>query len=384
VIWFLALRSLSQRPVRTVLTTLGIAVAVGSTVIFLSIGEGLRQVYTAQLSNIGPDLQVSYGPFDGLSISGVPELPLAYLDELEAEAERYGITEITPLMFYLRGGLNPAASFFFQGVPAAKELGDVYYGYEILEGRSLTAEDEGGNVAVIGQHAAERARVGLGSTLRLNPQSSFEIVGVARSGGGVIDNAILVPLSSLQEAVGITEQVNFFAIELQDSWRAAEIAEELSQRFPDLGFQTREDVLGVINQAIRIGDVVRLGISAIALIVGAIAVANTVLMSVFERTREFGVVRALGAKPRFLFGLVLAESVLLSLIGAGFGVLLGRLGIYAVNNVAMDLIGLEVAALTLRLLLFAIAIAILMGLLSGLLPAARAARIPITVAMARE
>ena len=77
----------------------------------------------------------------------------------------------------------------------------------------------------------------------------------------------------------------------------------------------------MLERGIRISDVVRLGISAIALIVGAIAVANTVLMSVFERTREFGVIRAVGAKPRFLFGLVLSESVLLSLIGAAFGVL---------------------------------------------------------------
>ncbi|MDQ3461184.1 MAG: ABC transporter permease [Deinococcota bacterium] len=384
MIWFLALRSLGQRLVRTFLTTLGIAVAVGSTVIFLSLGEGLRQVYTAQLSAIGPDLQVSYGPFDGLSISGVPELPTDYIGELEAEADTYGITAITPLIFYVRGGLNPATSFLFQGLPAAKPIGEIYFDYEVLEGRSLSAEDEGRNVAVIGQNAAERARVGLGGTLRLNPQSSFEIVGVARSGGRVVDNAVVVPISSLQEAIGIYDRVNFLALELSEGWRAAEIGAALAGRFPDLGFQTREDVLGVINQAIRIGDVVRLGISAIALIVGAIAVANTVLMSVFERTREFGLVRALGAKPRFLFGLVLAESVLLSLIGAAVGVLLGRLGIFVVNNVSMDLIGLEVAALTLRLLLFAVALAIFMGLSSGLLPAARAARIPITVAMARE
>ena len=129
---------------------------------------------------------------------------------------------------------------------------------------------------------------------------------------------------------------------------------------------------------------VRLGISAIALIVGAIAVANTVLMSVFERTREFGVVRALGAKPRFLFGLVLAESTLLSFVGAAFGVLLGWGGILVINRITDNLIGLEVAALTFRLLLFAVAIALVMGLGSGLLPAARAARIPVAVAMARE
>ena len=220
--------------------------------------------------------------------------------------------------------------------------------------------------------------------MRLNPENTFEIVGIARSGGGLIDNAILVPLGRLQNAIGIPDRVTFFALDLAEPAKAEEVAQELSAAYPELGFQTRGEVLGVIEKGIQISDVVRLGISAIALIVGAIAVANTVLMSVFERTREFGVVRALGAKPRFLFGLVLAESTLLSFVGAAFGVLLGRLGIFAINRITDDLIGLEVAALTLRLVLFAVAIALVMGLGSGLLPAARAARIPVAVAMARE
>ena len=143
-------------------------------------------------------------------------------------------------------------------------------------------------------------------------------------------------------------------------------------------------MLQVLERGVRISDVVRLGISAIALIVGAISVTNTVLMSVFERTREFGVIRAVGAKPRFLFGLVLTESVVLSLVGAAFGVLLGRLGIGVVNRIADGLIGTPVAALTLRLAVFAVAVAFLMGIFAGLIPAARAARIQVAVAMSRE
>ena len=92
----------------------------------------------------------------------------------------------------------------------------------------------------------------------------------------------------------------------------------------------------------------------------------------------------MGAKPGFLFRLVLTEAVLLSLVGAVGGVILGRLGMVVVNNIARDLIGLNVAALTLRLLVFSVAVAFTMGLLSGLLPAFRAARIPVAVAMARE
>jgi len=382
--WFLALQSLRLRPVRTFLTALGIAVAVGGAVIFLSLGEGLRQVFAEELGGIGPDLQVSYGPFDAASLSAVPDLPLRFAEALRAEGEQYGITGLTPLLFYARGGFSPSSSFLFEGIPPGTDVGEIYFDYEVIRGRGLHASDEAANVAVVGEQVAQRSNLELGDTLRLNPESSFEIVGVARSGGGLIDNAILVPLRSLQGAIGIEDRVSFFALDLEEPARAAEVAASLSARFPDLGFQTRGDVLEVLERGVRVSDVIRLGISAIALIVGAIAVANTVLMSVFERTREFGVVRALGAKPRFLFGLVLTESVLLSLVGAAFGILLGRLGIFAVNRIADDLIGLEVAALTLRLGLFAVLVALVMGLLSGLLPAARAARIPIAVAMARE
>ncbi len=384
MIWSLALQSLRLRPLRTFLTALGIAVAVGSTVIFLSLGEGLRRVFTEQIGGIGPDLQVSYGPFSASALTAVPELPLRYAEALRADADVYGVARLTPIMLYARGGFDPGSSFLFQGLPPATDVADIYFDYEVVGGRDLSAADRRAQVAVVGEQVAARNSVGLGDTLRLNPEHSFEIVGIARSGGGLVDNAVLLPLTSLQNAIGIRDRVSFFALDLTEPARAAEIAETLSAAFPKLGFQTRGEVLQVLERGVRVSDVVRLGISAIALIVGAIAVANTVLMSVFERTREFGVIRAVGAKPRFLFGLVLSEAVLLSLVGAAFGVVIGRFGIFVVNRIAFDLIGLEVAALTPRLGLFAVAIAFTMGVLSGLLPAARAARIPIAVAMSRE
>ncbi|ADI15103.1 ABC transporter permease [Truepera radiovictrix] len=384
MLWSLALQSLRLRPVRTFLTALGIAVAVGSTVIFLSLGEGLRQIFAEELSGLGPDIRVGADEFDALSLSALPEVPLTLADELRAEAPQLGITSVVPILIYTRAGFTPTSTFVFQGLPTDIDIRSVYFDYTVIEGRALDASDEGAFVAVVGEQAALRNDIALGDTLRLNPEASFEVVGIARSGGGLVDSTIVLPLTSLQTALDLRDRVTLLAVSLTNPARAAEVAETLSERYPDYGFQTRGEVLEVLERGVRVSDVVRLGISAIALIVGAIAVANTVLMSVFERTREFGVVRALGAKPRFLFGLVLAESVLLSLVGAAFGVLLGRLGIWVVNAISADLIGLEVAALTLRLGLFAVAIAFAMGLLSGLLPAARAARIPIAVAMARE
>jgi putative ABC transport system permease protein len=385
MVWLLASNSLKLRPLRTFLTALGIAVAVGSMVIFLSLGEGLRQAFAQQLGSIGPDLQVSYGAFDATaSLTSVPELSLEYQTQLEQNATTYGIAKVTPILFHLRSGLSATSSFIFQGLPPDEDVGDIYYDFEIIAGRALSAGDTTADVAVIGEQVAKRNHLELGDELRLNRSSSFEIIGIAKSGGGLIDNGILVPLKSLQAAIGITDRVTFFALKLDDPSKTEEVKEQLLAKYPDLGFQTRGDVMSVAEKGIEISDVVRLGISAIALIVGAIAVANTMMMSVFERTREFGVVRAIGAKPGFLFRLVLLEAILLSIVGAVAGVILGRLGMIVVNSIANNLIGLEVAALTPRLVLFAVVVALGMGLLSGLLPAFRASRIPIAVAMARE
>ena len=380
----LAAAALLRRPLRTFLTALGIAIAVGSTVVFLSLGEGMRQAFSQELSSVGPDLQVSFGDFETSSFADIPELPVDYVDILLGDAERYGIVDLVPILLHVRSGLTPGSAVVFQGFPAAADVASVYVDYAASEGRLLTAEDEGAMVAVIGPLTAERAGLEVGGVLRLNPRASFEIVGIGTSAGGLLDNSVLVPITSLQAAIGVEDRVSFLVIELAEPSKANAVAEAIMADYPELGVQTRAELLSVIERGLAISDVVRLGISAIALIVGAIAVANTMLMSVFERTREFGVVRAVGARPRFLFGLVLLESVVLSLIGAAVGVALGFLGAWVVNLVSLDLIALAVAAVTPRLVAFAVAVAAGMGLLAGLLPAARAARVPIAVALARE
>jgi putative ABC transport system permease protein len=369
---------------RTALTALGIAVAVGSTVMFMSLGEGLRQVFGDQLANLGPDLQVTYGEAGDDLFPSAPELPTRFMAELTSAASELGIRSVTPVLLSLKGGINPSQSFIFQAFPSALPLAEMFSSPRLVEGRLLNADDEGAPVAVIGESAASRSSVGVGGQLRFNPAMTFDVVGVVESGGGLLDNFIVVPLTSMQEALGIHDRLSLIAIKLDRPERAAEAAAAIEERFPELGAQTQAGMLSVVQDSLRISDFIRLGISAIALLVGGIAVANTMMMSVFERTREFGVIRAVGARPGFLFGLVIVESVLLSLVGAAAGVLLGWVVTGVVNRIAVDYIGLAVAAITPRLVLFAAAVAMFMGLVSGLLPAGRASRIPIAVAVARE
>lgn len=380
-LWQLALRGLLRRPVRTLLTTLGITVAVASMVIFLSLGEGLRQVFSSELGNIGPDIQVSLnGGTQGFTPS--PNLPESTVGEVQKLAAELGIVQITPVVISVRGGLDPSQSFILYGLPAAQGIGAVFPQAKIAQGQLLNRGDDTRYVAVMGAKAAQNANIKLGGTLRLNRRETVKVQGVLQETGGLTDSFIFLPLPVMQQAVGAKGSVSLVAVKLRDHASAQAAAKTISARL-NLEAQTQADVLKFIERALRISDAVRFGISLIALIVGGLAVANTVMMGVFERVREFGTLRAIGAKPGFVRALVLSESLMLALIGGVGGVLLGLVGIWGVNLYTQSLAGIDAAALTPRLVLLALGVSLLLGLLSGLLPARSASRLRITEALGR-
>lgn len=380
-IWKLAWRGLTRRRVRTLLTTLGITVAVASMVIFLSLGEGIRKVFVSQLGGIGPDVQVSLTPLSqGLALQ--PNLPQKTADDIQALAPELGIQTVTPVIMAVRGGLEVTQSVVLYGLPAVQGIAAVFPTTTAAQGRALTPADEGAAVAVAGAKAAQNLRLEVGSTLNLNRRNQVKVIGVLAPESGLVDNFIFIPLGTLQRSEGAAGRVSLVAVKLDNPRDARRVADVLSERL-DLEAGTQSDFLSFIDRALIISDAVRFGISLIALIVGGLAVANTVMMGVFERTREFGTLRAIGARPSFVRSLVLTESLLLSLVGGVGGVLLGLAGIAGVNLYTQQLAGIDAAALTPRLVLLALAISLLLGLLSGLLPARNAGRMSIVGALGR-
>ena len=379
----LALRGLSRRAVRTALTVAGIVVAVASMVIFLSLGEGIRQVFRSQLSEIGPDIQVSV---DGIGQGGIPtpNVPVSLAAQLEAKKNEYGIKSVTPVLLSVRSSVSlDGQNFVFYTYPTVQPLKDLIPGVVVKQGRLLTPEDEGKLVAVIGSKAAENGGFKLGSDVRFNRRSFFKVVGILEPGGGFTDSFILVPLSTMQKAQNLEGRSSYIALKLNDPSSARKVAEQIKTDFK-LEAQTQSDFLKIIDRAITASDAIRFGISLISLIVGGLAVANTVMMGVFERTKEFGTMRAIGAQPSFVRSLVLLESLLLSILGGIGGIILGYLGILVVNYYTQDLAGINGAALTGRLIGFAVLVSLVIGLLAGLLPARSAGRIVITQALGRN
>lgn len=369
---------------RTLLTVLGIVVAVASMVVFLSLGEGIRSALGREISSIGPDLQISPAGQEATQFGGsIPSLDVANVARLDAVAGELGFARVFPLTLVARGGFS-GDGYLIEGVPLDRvSIGDVYPSLELAQGRLLTAADAGQAVAVVGAQAAETGSLGLGREVRYSPDARFTVVGVLEEGGGFTDSFIFVPFDRLSVALGVKDKTSLIAVKLDDPAGARAAADEIERRFPDLQASTQGDILSILERATALGDAVRFGISLIALIVGGLAVANTVMMGVFERTREFGVIRAIGARPRFVFQLVLLESVLLAIAGGIGGIVLGYLGTLLVNFAVRDLVSFDVAAVTPRLVLIALGIAGALGLLSGLLPARTASRLAITQALGR-
>lgn len=372
----LVLRNLAQRPVRSLLTLLGVVVATASMVLFLSFGEGLRRSLARELARVGPAIQVLPEGAEGFAFGAFPEITPKQYQALE-EAARALSLRLIPTLFLSRGGFDPTSSFLFQGLPEGVGPDALYPGLKAKAGSLLP---KGG--AVVGAKVAERAGLKLGSPLRLSREVSLEVVGILEEQGGLSDNLIYVPLAALQRVLG-TRNFSAVLIQLPPESKAEGVARALEARIPGLKAQTTGEVLRFAERALRISDLVRFGISLVALVVGGLLVANTVMMSVYERIREFGVMRALGARRGFIFRLVLLEALFLALLGGALGVGLGGLGSLAINLYTVKEVGLALSALTPRLALFSLGVALALGLFAGLLPARTASRLPVVEALGR-
>jgi len=373
----LVYRNLRARPIRSILTLLGIVVSTASMVLFLSFGEGLRKAIGEELSKVGPAVLVLPQGTDAFS-AGAPELAPQTLEQLRKMASELGISQVIPTVLLARGGFDPQTSFVFQGLPKDVGPDTLYPGLKLQEGSFNSGQDG----AVVGAKIAERNNLKLGKPLRLSANVSLRVTGILQPSGGLSDNFVYVPIGPVQKVLG-TQNYSSLLVAIRDGKKAAEVASAINSRLPDVNAQTSGDVMRFAERAVRISDLIRFGISLVALIVGGLLVANTVMMSVYERIREFGLMRALGAKRNFIFGLVLFESLWLGILGGLIGLVLGQLGSGLVNWYTLKEVGLPLSSVTLRLAFFALSVAIALGLLAGFLPARTASRLKVVEALGR-
>ncbi len=272
-------------------------------------------------------------------------------------------------------------------------------GWAVESGRGLTPLDHrrGLKVAVIGSEIAERlfpALSPLGRSVRLGGER-FTVVGVFERQGGLLGNVrdatVLIPYSAYQQTLATRPrevreiQVKVArADELDSALMAVEGALRADRRLRpgqenDFYIQTSSGLLSAWNTINRILMTALPGLVSIALVVGGIVIMNIMLLSVAERTREIGIRKAIGASRRDVLWQFLAESSVLSVLGAGLGILCG-MGLASLVAAVSPI----PAAVSGWSIVIALTLGLLVGILSGIYPAYRAARLDPIVALRFE
>jgi ABC-type lipoprotein release transport system permease subunit len=240
--------------------------------------------------------------------------------------------------------------------------------YKIIEGRGLSGSRE----MLLGRPAADVLKVRVGDTVRLG-EMGFRLVGLFETGISWEESGAVISMRDGQAILGKPRQVSLYGIKVKDPSQVETVRAQIRASIPEvtaaLSSETNEIMPEMQNTYAMVW-----AISGLAIIVGGIGMMNTMIMSVFERTREIGTLRALGWKQRRVLAMVLKESLALSLIGVVIGVVLAWLMGLAMQQIPMWG-GWLAVIISPGLLAQTLAIALVLGAVGGLYPAWRAANL---------
>lgn len=389
------LRSVTAARMRSLLTALGITVGIASVVLLTSIGEGIHRYVLSEFTQFGTNLiSVTPGRSTTFGISGAiinTVRPLT-LDDAESLGRIPGVEAVVPMVqgnaAIERGKRTRRTAVYGVG----PEMPRVWQ-MQVALGRFLPAEDPrlARTFAVLGSRMRKElfgSDNPLGRPVRIGGER-FRVIGVLAPKGQMLgfdlDDAAYIPT---RKAMALFDRDSLMEVDLlytpgADSGAIAErIRQTLSRRHGNEDFTiiTQDQMLDTLGSILDILTLAVAALGGISLFVGGVGILTIMTIAVTERTGEVGLLRAIGARRRQILLLFLGEAVALSGLGGLAGLLLGAGGAW--------LLGTLVPALPTHtpwsFVLLAEATAIAIGLLSGVTPALRAARLDPVAALREE
>lgn len=357
------MKNLRRRRLRTVLTLFGIGMAVGAFVGLVGFSTAFEQQWFRIYSSSGTDISVIQGSFLNTTLD---ESATAKLKTLPAVAQVsptiFNLMDVTPDVNALVYGWN-ADAFEFNSL-------------RILTGRRIR---DGQREVMLGDMLAQDLNKKPGDTLELQG-TEFKVTAIYHASSTLEAAAVVMPLGQLQQLSGMDGKVSTIDIRL----RPAPAGESQDEYLKSAQSEIQAALPGVRavpaaerardNQFVKLAQASAWGTSLLALLIGILGIANTMAMSVFERTREIGILRALGWKRWQVLAHIEVEAALLGLGGGFVGIGLGWCALQVLAALP-ETASFFVATLEWPLLVKALGIAILGGLIAGALPAWRAGQL---------
>ena len=388
----LASRQLGRKKLRVFLIVLGIAIGVAAVIGVTSLGEGIRVQAVEQIKSQQDltTIDVSAGVGEG-SITLITDSKLNAIetdehvlfvapflkDSYVTQNNTYlAVKGITPEYKRIHSDLQLERGAWFD---AGKKSNEIVLGYDVAKRLSTIEELD------LGDTFNAKIRLYGEGDRPTDKTTTFIISGILKSAGDEHDNQVLVALTEAK-ALDEKDAYDGAVVKVDDPASAASVLTRIERL--GLGAHSAQDVIDEVNKLMTAVTLILGFFSGIALVVGALMVVNTMIISVYERTKEIGLTKALGASDSDVMKMFLAECLIIGILGGVFGDLLG-IGFsmlidlvgkpFLVSALGSDLgAGLQsgsITVITLWMLAAGFAISLVLSIVSGLYPARRAARL---------
>ncbi|BCJ40208.1 ABC transporter permease [Actinoplanes ianthinogenes] len=388
--WRVALDALRANRLRSLLTMLGVVIGVAAVVALVAIGTGTKQQIERQVEGLGSNLLIVVP--GRLEAGAAPTSSPLTLDDADAVSRVVGDRSRVAVTIASGETVRAGSHSGFASMQGVLETTPTVFVRHLSRGAYLTRTDvsTGRRVAVLGAGVArtlfaDRDPIGRQMTIG---GVRFRVIGVFEQLGQSLgvdrDNEVHVPVTAAQRLLG-TDRIDGLAIRAPDRDTIDQLGKDvvatLSERHPDTDFSavTQEQILGVLGDILGVLTGVLAAIAGISLLVGGVGVSNIMLVSVRERTKEIGLRKAVGARPRDIGIQFLLEAVLLTTTGGVLGMLLGASAALLVDGLSP-----VPAALTWWSMTLAFGVSAAVGIIFGVVPAQRAGRLDPVVALRTE
>ena len=377
----MVIRNVVRRKLRSGLTIVAIALAIGAVVALVGIASGFERSFVQLYDSAGIDIIVVR--------SGVQERFNSVLDESIGKrlAAVPGVEEAIPSLVDMISFENEnIVSVPLRGAPAGAKVIDHL---QILSGRHLRPGDT--QEIVLGKTVAEQLHKKVGDTVKLYDQYPYKVVGIYDAESLFDNGSLIIPIGDLQRLMERPNQVTGFTVGVvnpAEPGNVDRVVKAIDELKDDKGKSLALQALSARNHIntitqLQAAKAMSWVTSVIALVIGTVGVTNTMFMSVFERTREIGILRAIGWRPQRIVRLILCESLAMSTLGAlvgGAGAVIATRLLAKVPMVA----GIIDGRISPNVLALGFLLSIVVGLIGVAYPAFRGARIVPTAALRHE
>ncbi|MEM2696193.1 MAG: ABC transporter permease [Thermoproteota archaeon] len=370
------LLNLLRRKVRVSLTIFGIAIGIFALTVMGSMAEYFNLMVERALRLSGNSISVS--PRESGFMPTFGESTIRRLKRIE------GVKEVIPIVYDSLGEINEGALLgitdMVLGVPPEQSM-LVMEPIALEKGRWLEKGDD--YQAVIGHKIAVRKKLGLGDKI-VWKKKKFTVVGIMERTETPSDQIVIVPIETARRLMKQTGVAHSAAVIPVDPSQGDALADRINREISEVRATPPKESLKNVYQSLIIFNAIMLSGAVLAIVVGGLSVINTMIMSVHERTREIGLKKAVGAEDLDILAEYVLEAAIIGLLGGVIGLTLGWAMANILNKTVAGAVGGEIFVMTPRLALGALVFAILLGILGGLYPAWKAARLDPVIALRSE